>query len=87
MSRTFRFTPRIMDMSLPIETQLDVRESQREDLLATRADIDHELKCVEEEIAELRRKLAAAADATKALSPARTRVPHVRHSSCVEPSF
>ncbi len=61
MSRIFHFTPRIMDMSLPIETQLDVRESQREDLLATRADIDHELKCVEEEIAELKR--AAAADA------------------------
>ncbi len=63
MSRIFHFTPRIMDMGLPIETQLGVRESQREDLLATRADIDKELRCVEEEIAQLRRKSPTAAAA------------------------
>ncbi len=61
MSRIFHFTPRVLNEDLPIETQIEVRRGQREDLLETRAEIDKELKKVDADIAELQRKLPAAA--------------------------
>ncbi len=61
MSYIFPMTPRIMDMSLPIDTRIKIRETQRQDLLARRGEIDRELRQLGEDIAKLRR-LARPAD-------------------------